>query len=194
MSQKSDNLLLFNSKNKKWYLKYDFSGRLKIFHRINNQVLEFAPLYIHSFNFFKIKRLTQSKSMNIDYYKIEDKPIGDKIRFYRLKNGLLQKEVAEMIGIDRSTYIKIENNKTVVSFDILKKLSEILKTDVSELMDDYHNFIYYHQREELKKFRSEKKITQKQLADILDVGVYMVKRWETGHSIISKIYYETLFK
>ena len=95
--------------------------------------------------------------MNIEYYKIEGKPIGDKIRFYRLKKGLLQKEAAEMIGIDRSTYIKIENNKTVVNFEILNKLSEILKTNVFELMDDYHNFIYYHQKEELKKFRSEKK-------------------------------------
>ena len=120
--------------------------------------------------------------MNIDYYKIENKPIGDKIRFYRLKNGLLQKETAEMIGIDRSTYIKIENNKAVVNFKVLNKLSEILKTDISELMDDYHNFIYCHQREKLKKFRNEKKITQKQLADMLDVGVYIVKRWETGNS------------
>ena len=99
-----------------------------------------------------------------------------------------------MIGIDRSTYIKIENNKTVVSFDILNRLSEILKTEIYELMDDYHNFIYYHQRDRLKKFRSDKKITQKQLADMLDVGIYMIKRWETGHSIMSKIYYEILFK
>lgn len=194
MSKKSDDLLLFNHKNKKWYLKCDFSSHLKIFHRINNQAAEFAPLYIHSFNFFKIKRLNQSERMNIEYYKIEDKPIGDKIRFYRLKKGLLQKETAVMIGIDRSTYIKIENNKTVVSLEILDKLSKILKIDVYELMDNYHNFIYCRQREDLKKFRNKRNITQKQLADMLKIGIYMIKRWESGKSIMSKIYYEILFK
>lgn len=70
--------------------------------------------------------------------------ISDKLRFYRLQNGLEQKDVAKIIGINRSDYIGYEN------------------------------------------------LTQKELANLLNVQLVCVKRWESEKNRILKFNWEKL--
>lgn len=60
---------------------------------------------------------------------------GKRIREARAEAGLNQLEVADAINMSRSNYQKIESGKIGVSGAMLKKLSELLKTDVYYLLD-----------------------------------------------------------
>lgn len=50
----------------------------------------------------------------------------------RVRNGLIQEEVAKMLGISRQQYITYENNPNMIKIDILLKLSKIFKCDINE--------------------------------------------------------------
>ena len=50
----------------------------------------------------------------------------------RVRSGLIQEEVAKMLGISRQQYITYENNPNIIKIDILLKLSKIFKCDINE--------------------------------------------------------------
>ena len=50
----------------------------------------------------------------------------------RVRSGLIQDEVAKMLGISRQQYITYENNPNRIKIDILLKLSKIFKCDINE--------------------------------------------------------------
>jgi transcriptional regulator with XRE-family HTH domain len=61
--------------------------------------------------------------------------IGDKIRKYRLEKDKKQQEICETIGINQSTYSKIENNKYKLDIETLKKIACVLEVDLIKLID-----------------------------------------------------------
>lgn len=50
----------------------------------------------------------------------------------RVRSGLIQEDVAKMLGISRQQYMTYENNPNIIKIDILLKLSKIFKCDVNE--------------------------------------------------------------
>ena len=74
---------------------------------------------------------TPLKQAAIDFLNSNPNPdslkyTGEKLRWYRYKNNLLQKDVADRIGVDRSTYIHyVTNNHDLYPQDILKKLAKL---------------------------------------------------------------------
>lgn len=50
----------------------------------------------------------------------------------RVRSGLIQEDVAKMLGISRQQYMIYENNPNIIKIDILLKLSKIFKCDVNE--------------------------------------------------------------
>ena len=57
----------------------------------------------------------------------------EKLRYYRKSNGFTQKQIAEILNVDRSTYAYYESGKSMPSLDIVAKLLKIFKVDYSEL-------------------------------------------------------------
>ena len=58
-----------------------------------------------------------------------------KLRWYRLKNGYTQKEIAEITGIYRSTYIHYENTEQkLYDINYLQMIANIYKIDIICLM------------------------------------------------------------
>ena len=56
------------------------------------------------------RKLLEAQLFNKQYHSYEDiDNIPDRLRFCRHKLGLMQKEVAQIVGIPRSTYLKQEN-------------------------------------------------------------------------------------
>lgn len=75
--------------------------------------------------------------MSINYKKI-----GMKIKEYRLKNRLTQEELAEMCNLSTIHISNIERGKTCLSLFTLKKLSAILKFDITlNISDGEENII-----------------------------------------------------
>ena len=68
---------------------------------------------------------------------------ADKLRWYRLKNGYLQSEIADIIGVYRSTYIHYEETtRKFYELDKLQLLADLYKVDIECLLDDYMLFLY----------------------------------------------------
>lgn len=66
----------------------------------------------------------------------------------RVRSGLIQEEVAKMLGISRQQYITYENNPNIIKIDILLKLSKIFKCDINEFFLNINITENYKQREE----------------------------------------------
>lgn len=59
---------------------------------------------------------------------------GKNLRNYRKHNNLTQKELAQLIGIHRSTLTSYEINKRECGFDILLRIAEIFNVTTDELL------------------------------------------------------------
>lgn len=60
-----------------------------------------------------------------------------KMKMQRVQCGLTQQEVANRLGIDRTTYTKYETGKSEPSFDALQKIAELLQIPVTELLQEW---------------------------------------------------------
>ncbi|MDR1682050.1 MAG: helix-turn-helix transcriptional regulator [Candidatus Symbiothrix sp.] len=61
--------------------------------------------------------------------------LGLNIRKTREKRGFSQEYVANQLGINQSTYGKIERDASNISVDRLYKIAEVLESDVVNLLD-----------------------------------------------------------
>jgi len=66
--------------------------------------------------------------------------IGTNLRKLRTKTKLSQQEVADMLGLDRSTYINWENEASDVKSQYIPKLAEIFKVNIDDLFDSDKKF------------------------------------------------------
>ena len=60
--------------------------------------------------------------------------INERLRAVRKANGLTQQNVADYLGVDRTTYTYYEMGDTCPSVDTFTRLSELYKTSVSYLI------------------------------------------------------------
>ena len=153
----------------------------------------YAPLYIHHFQLILPHYLAEGEKFNAIG---PDKLIStaDKLRYYRYKKALFQREVADYAGLDRSTYIRYENGMDYYPPDKLAKIAELLEVDVSELLDDYNAFLRDDQGWQIKSLRRSMKLTQKEFGKRFGAHAGTVKRWENGKARILKRTYQKMFK
>jgi transcriptional regulator with XRE-family HTH domain len=67
--------------------------------------------------------------------------LADNIKVIREKQGLLQKEVALHIGVDKSTYSKIEKGLREVTVAELQKLTKLFNLNADHIMNYNENSI-----------------------------------------------------
>lgn len=66
--------------------------------------------------------------------------IGDRLKELRKNQNLTQSQLAEKIGIPRTTYANYENNSREPSKEILEKIADILNVSINTLIyGDYTN-------------------------------------------------------
>ncbi len=74
--------------------------------------------------------------------------VHDKIKFIRMFKGWSQEEFAEKLNMTLNGYAKIENGKVDIALSKLKKISEILGVQLSEMVGlndrNIFNFIENH--------------------------------------------------
>ncbi len=58
----------------------------------------------------------------------------ERLKALRTQRGLLQKEVAEKIGVDRTTYVKYEKGSSDPNFEILQRLADYFNVTVDYLL------------------------------------------------------------
>lgn len=100
-------------------------------------------------------------------------------------------DLAKLAGMDRSTVIRLENNKVQPSLYILHKLSSALEVDINLLLDDFLTFLLDYSNT-IKSIRKDYNLTQKELGTLLKVHRKTILRWEKGVIQPTKEHYELL--
>lgn len=62
--------------------------------------------------------------------------LGENIRKYRLQKDKKQQEIYEAIGVNQSSYSKIENNKYKIDIETLYRIANALEIDISKLIGE----------------------------------------------------------
>lgn len=60
--------------------------------------------------------------------------IGENLRALRMKRGLTQGELAEMVGVTRAFLCQIERGTKALSLPLAKEISEVLKCRIADLV------------------------------------------------------------
>ena len=103
--------------------------------------------------------------------------------------------MAKQIGVSVSTYISYEDvNREHYSIDVLKKIAAFYEVDVTELMEEYHLFLYRGQGLRLKRLINDLKLTQKAVAKKLNVHAKSVSAWLSEKVRMSKSMYIKIFE
>ncbi len=150
--------------------------------------IRYAPLLVQSIRLFNNRHLRKSQVF------LSDNPapemldtVSDKLKWYRVNNGLLQRDVAKAIEVDRTTYARYENNVLeAYPLDKLSKAAELFQIDVSLLLDDYNAFLYRGQGKQIKGMRKAMKLTQSQFSEYIKSPLGTLKKWEQEKSTIPK--------
>ena len=163
-------------------------------HEFKNTV--YTLHYKHTFSFVTPRQLLESEIFNIRYKKPNDiHTVAERLRYYRHKKALRQKDVAKQIGVSASTYMSYEDvNREHYPIEVLKRIAAFYEVNVTELMDEYHLFLYRGQSLQLKKLINDSKLTQKAVAKKLNVHAKTVAAWESGKVRMSKSMYMKIFE
>lgn len=151
---------------------------------------------------FTINVNTPSKIVDAElffkkYPSPDDAPsVADKLRWYRHNQGLLQREVADFIGVDRTTYFRYETMGLNNHYpkDKLLALAQLYQIDISEFLDDYNLFLCRGQAIEVKKKREQLGMSKRAFARFLGVSKTAVINWENESVRMSKKFWERFFK
>lgn len=73
-----------------------------------------------------------------DYIEASREPLGEILRDLRKENDYIQQEIADYLGIDRSTYAKYETSRKP-ELDIIIQLAALYNISVDELLGDYRD-------------------------------------------------------
>ena len=96
-------------KEPKWRVLAQVSENIYILCSTSDGYVRYAPVYIHSFRLIAPRRFLEAPLFNQQYQNYEDiQNVPDRLRWCRHHMGLMQKEVAELIGITRGHYIDFE--------------------------------------------------------------------------------------
>lgn len=148
--------------------------------RYTNTAVIYAPLYIHSFRLVQPHTIVEAEKFNIRYSdpsQINNTP--DRLRWYRYRCGLRQRDVADYAGIDRSTYSSYEEiGRDYYPIEKMLKIAELFSIPVTELLDEYNLFLYNDQGEQLKKMRENRNMSQREFARRLGVPYGTLQQWE----------------
>ena len=131
--------------------------------------------------------------MNIDIRNEEKPPLKLNIKFMREEEGISQKEIANKLGVSRSTYSLWELEINMIPLPRLIELCKIYRCSIDYILElnkkrkyfpmkydiDYN---FYPKR--LKEIRKEKNYTQEKLAKKLNTDNGVISRYENGKTLI----------
>lgn len=159
----------------KWSV-YQSLPNAYILHRIKNGKIEYSPL-------FCIKlRVNNYKHYSFNAFnEIDDSTFGGAVKKQRIEKHMTIKQVADVVGLSVDTLMRIEQNKyDLHNTDRLRKLCDILDLDTQKICSPYQLFLLNNQGEQILKFRKDNNLTQKQLAELLNIDRQAISRYENN--------------
>ena len=156
--------------------------RLHIPDAANNFIpYEILPTNMGKRTVLKAKRLSQAMRLCAN----APETVADKLRYARLSSGLLQDDLAALLGIDRATLLRYENGQVSeenMQVDVLLQVAAICGRDNYYCCNPYHVFIAEDAGKQIKRYRKGLGLTQAQFAEKIEVSLTTVKRWERNQN------------
>ena len=125
----------------------------------------------------KAKRLTLAMQLCTGSLKT----VSDKLRYARLSAGIHQEELAAKLGIDKCTILRYENghiSEENMCIEWLMQIALVCGQDKYFCCSPYHIFLLGDAGSQIKHYRKQQGLTQRQLAAKLNVNVTTVQGWE----------------
>lgn len=171
------------------------SDSYHILYSVRNGKIIYLPLYILTFSmsqYYKTVEANVYMNDNPDPKKL--KTTAEKLRWFRYKNRMLQFEVAQVIGIDRSTYINYEKvEHRAYPHENLKLIAKLYSIDFIDLLDEYNLFLYNGQGKQIQALREKMNLNIYEFANLFGVKPKTVENWENESVSISKSTWRKLF-
>ena len=159
-------------------------------------VVRYAPLCIHSFRLIAPRKLLEAQMLNQEYHSYKEiKKVQDRLRWCRHQKGLMQKEVAERIGITRNVYVHLESGEVDwFPKEIADKLAALFEIPVEDLLDDYNRFLYQGQGKLIRAYRESLGLEKKPFARLIGITPSLLRDWELERKRMFKDSWEKHFK
>ena len=167
-------------KEPRWRILAQVSENMYILCSALDGCVRYAPMYIHSFRPIAPRKILEAQLFNQQYQNYEDIPnVPDRLRWCRHHMGLMQKEVAELIGISRGHYIDFEVGYVdYYPKEIVDKLAELYGVPVDDLLDDYNRFLYKGQGKMIREYRESLGLKKKPFARLMGISPNLLRAWE----------------
>lgn len=93
-----------------------------------------APLVVHSFRVIAPRKLQDAERLCRQYARYEDiQSAADRMKWCRHRLGLMQREVAALVGVTRKQYMRWENGAPCRDRAMLDKLAKVFGVRAEEL-------------------------------------------------------------
>ena len=182
--------------NDKWRAVARFSEDNYLMCRTVDGVIRYAPLYFSTFRLHSMRVQTDEPDfINQHESHLDFETVPERIRWCRQKRGLMQKEVAELLGVSRTVYISYETGTAgYYPKEIVDKLAALFQIDVFDLLDDYNRFQYKGQGRAISQSRRLMGLSKKAYARMLGIDSGTLNNWEKDKKRMNRSSWEKLFK
>ena len=128
---------------------------------------------------------------------------GNILKGLREENNMSQNDVANLLGIKRSSYNQFEQQYDIIPTKRLNELSNIFKCSIDYILGLTKKYKYNNSKNDidtnisknrLKEFRKNKKMTQIDLAKKLKTTQSVIAGFEGGRNIIATPFLYTICK
>jgi len=164
--------------------------------RIENEQIHYASLLVHKFPLKTPCRVAVAQALYQEYGTYDKiNQVEERLRWCRMKQGLRQVDVANLIGVTKQVYQDWELGVVkCIPKEFIDKLAEIFEIPEDDLMDEYVKFIYDGQGIQLRNLRQKLGVNKRQYAKLLGVNESNYRKWEKEAIIISRKTWERYFK
>ena len=156
----------------------------------------FAPLAVHRFRLIAPRNLPEAQRFTRQYRSYQEiDSVPDRLRWCRLRMGLLQREVAERVGITTPFYIDMETGACEhTPAAVVDRLAALYGVPVTDLLDGYNRFLYEGQARQILTLRQRAALSRAAYARKTGISESSLRAWETETKIISKKCWERYFR
>lgn len=118
----------------------------------------------------------------------------NQLKFLRTRNGYTQEKLANVIGIERSHYAHYENGDRIIPLIYLNKICNFYNVSFDYIFEinkeenyknNYKNINKIKFKTRFKDFRKENKLTQKNIANKINIATSLISDYENGNLYIS---------
>ena len=180
----------------KWKVFARVSLDFYILCRTDHGKPRFAPLAVHRFRLIAPRNLPEAQRFTRQYQSYEEiGSVPDRLRWCRLHLGLLQREVAERVGVTTPFYIDMETGACEhTPAAVADRLAALYGVLVTDLLDGYNRFLYEGQARQILAIRQRAGLGRAAFARKTGISESSLRSWETETKTISKKCWERYFR